>query len=171
MNEIIYTCAIKTPLGQMFAAASSNDEKKLKNANLCGLWFIDQKHFPKNINKWIENKNLHVFDKHKKWIECYFNREKNLPYIPIKITGSEFQQKVWKLLLEIPYGKTITYGELAEKITGKKAAFLARAVGGAVGRNPISLIIPCHRVIGAGGKITGYAGGLYRKEFLLKLET
>ena len=107
-----------------------------------------------------------VLEETKVWLRKYFqgNTPQKLP--PVKLEGTEFQKRVWELLLEIPYGNTITYGELAEKLGCKSA----QAVGGAVGRNPVSILIPCHRVLGANGKLTGYAGGIERKEALLQLE-
>ena len=105
------------------------------------------------------------------WLDGYFaGREEEIP-IPLNPAGTAFQQRIWKRLLEIPYGRVITYGDIAremEKETGKRMS--AQAVGGAVGSNPISIMIPCHRVIGAGGKLTGYAGGVEKKNWLLRHE-
>lgn len=89
---------------------------------------------------------------------------------PLAPKGSAFRRQVWELLLAIPYGETRTYGDLAKDLSGEKTGMSAQAVGGAVGHNPISIIIPCHRVLGSGGQLTGYAGGLDKKEYLLKLE-
>ena len=103
----------------------------------------------------------------KVWLSLYF--EGKIPDFlpPLNPKGTEFQKQVWEALLQIPYGETNTYGALAKKLGCKSA----QAVGGAVGRNPISVLIPCHRVVGAGGKLTGYAGGVEKKEFLLQLES
>ena len=115
------------------------------------------------------------FNKNKKWLDKYFNGEK--PQISdldinLEYTGSEFAQNVWKLLCDIPYGKVVTYGELAKKVARKmnKSKMSAQAVGGAVGHNPIGIIVPCHRVVGANGSLTGYAGGIDKKIKLLELE-
>ena len=101
------------------------------------------------------------------WLDAYFEGSKEAPDFDLLFLGTDFQKRVWQLLLEIPYGETITYGELAQKAGTPKAA---RAVGVAVGDNPFSIIVPCHRVIGANGKLVGYAGGLHLKKFLLELD-
>ena len=111
-----------------------------------------------------------MFARTKRWLDAYFAGMRPEPLPPLAPKGSPFRQKVWRALLQIPYGETVTYGEIAEQISGGKAGMSAQAVGGAVGHNPISIIIPCHRVLGSGGKLTGYAGGLEKKEYLLKLE-
>ena len=133
---------------------------------LDGLWFDEAKYFAENIKSGWEEKELPVFAQTKEWLSIYFSgREpKDVPRLHLK--GTPFQMEVWKILLKIPYGKTISYGELAYKI----ARMSAQAVGGALGRNKISIIVPCHRVIGADGRLTGYGGGLDRKRWLLNLE-
>ena len=158
----IYTFITGTPIGKIQAAAS--------NKALIGLWFIGQKYFPCGTEAWISDPDYPVFVSLKAWLEDYFAKKKPKIKIPLSPQGSEFQQAVWKLLLEIPSGKTSTYGAIAAKLasTGKKAS--AQAVGGAVGHNPISLLIPCHRVLGSDGSLTGYAGGLDKKPALLELE-
>ena len=137
---------------------------------LCGLWFIDQKYFPAVSNNWIAKNSHPVFISLDSWFKEYFDGKKPKIKIPLSLTGSEFRQAVWKLLLKIPYGKTTTYGEIAAQLIsdGKKAS--GQAVGGAVGHNPISILVPCHRVLGADGSLTGYAGGLERKQALLEQE-
>ena len=137
---------------------------------LAGLWFIGQKYFPTNTETWLYKPDYSVFATLKDWLEAYFSGKKPEMTIPLAPDGTEFQQAVWKLLREIPYGKTTTYGAIAKRLSssGKRAA--AQAVGGAVGHNPISLLIPCHRVLGADGSLTGYAGGLEKKRALLELE-
>ena len=107
-----------------------------------------------------------VLEETKAWLDRYFRAEVPERFPPMKPVGTDFQLRVWEALLKIPYGKTMTYGALAEKLGCKSA----QAVGGAVGRNPISVLIPCHRVVGANGSLTGYAGGVEKKETLLKLE-
>ena len=128
-----------------------------------GLYFDNQKYLPENLEKLEINNNSPIIKQVKLWLEEYFNGKKpNLENLPIKLIGSEFKMLVWSVLKTIPYGKTITYGEIAKTLAKKtnKEKISARAVGNAVGHNPISIIIPCHRVIGANGKITGYAGGI-----------
>ena len=164
----MYTFIAETPLGKMRAAA---DENALK-----GLWFIGQKYFPAEADTWIPEPDYHVFVTLRAWLKDYFARKNPKAAMPLSPEGTEFQQAVWKLLLKIPCGKTCTYGEIAAKLaaSGKKNQQgpypAAQAVGGAVGHNPISLIIPCHRVLGANGNLTGYAGGLEKKRALLELE-
>ena len=158
-----YTFTIETPLGKIQAAASDNA--------LQGLWFTGQKYFPFGVDAWQTEPDYPVFTALKTWLEDYFARKKPRIQIPLSPEGTVFQKAVWELLLAIPYGKTTTYGAIAGQLTaaGRKAS--AQAVGGAVGHNPISLLIPCHRVLGADGSLTGYAGGLERKQALLELES
>ena len=161
-EEKIYAVILDTPLGKIQAAARDNA--------LTGLWFIGQKYFPSNAGSW-ENKPDHpVFTSLKIWLKDYFaHKNPKIPF-PLKPEGTDFQQAVWKLLLKIPYGKTSTYGTIAAKLASAEKKASAQAVGGAVGHNPISLLIPCHRVLGADGSLTGYAGGLDKKQALLELE-
>ncbi len=137
---------------------------------ITGIWFENQKNF---INTFPEKEtNLPIFDETKKWLDIYFTG-KNPNFMPnIILNGSEFRLKVWNILKQIPYGKITTYGEIAKKIAEEKSIkkMSAQAVGSAIGHNPVSIIIPCHRVIGNNGKLTGYAGGIERKYELLKLE-
>ncbi len=143
--------------------------------HIMGVWLAGQKYF---LNSCIEQKiyfkdNLSVFNKTKRWLDCYFKGQKPpVLEVPLSPQGSFFQQKVWQILLCIPYGKTITYGEIAKKISVQlnMEKMSPQAVGGAVGHNPISIIIPCHRVVGKNDFLTGYAGGLNVKSQLLKLE-
>ena len=142
--------------------------------NLVGLWLEGQKYYGGTIAGIMAKKdNLAVFDATKKWLDKYFNGGNpaicQLPLAPI---GGKFRQDVWKILCEIPYGEVTTYGDIAKKMAVKMnlSSMSAQAVGGAVGHNPISIIIPCHRVIGAKGSLTGYAGGIFVKSTLLKLE-
>lgn len=157
-----YTYKYNSPLGKIILASDGE--------NLIGLWFDKQKYFPTYI-KDSEEKSLPIFKQTKKWLDIYFSGKspKFIPHISIE-GASPFRKKVWEILLTIPFGKTISYGEIAKQIkrTGTKVS--AQAVGGAVGHNPISIIIPCHRVIGSNGNLTGYAGGLDKKLALLKLE-
>lgn len=147
----------------------SSDEEALT-----GLWIVDQKYFAKTLGNDYEKKgDLKVFEDTEKWLNRYFSGERPSPSeLKLNPRGSEFQKAVWNILLKIPYGKVITYGEIAEdmaKIRNKKK-MAARAVGGAVGHNPISIIIPCHRVVGKGKKLTGYASGIENKIKLLEFE-
>ncbi len=142
--------------------------------NLVGVWNEGQKYHGAAISaEMIEKDDMPVFDAAKKWLDRYFAGKKpaasQLPLAPI---GSEFRKSVWTILCEIPYGEIITYGEIARKMAAKmnKETMSSQAVGGAVGHNPISIIIPCHRVVGANGSLTGYAGGLKTKVKLLELE-
>ncbi len=140
--------------------------------SLTGAWFQGQKYYP-------EFRGEHMFmhgpyhDDVFSWLDYYFLGKNPLPsLLKLSMSGSSFQMAVWNELLRIPYGSTVTYGELAERIARHmgKNSMSAQAIGGAVGRNRISVIVPCHRVIGADGALTGYAGGLSRKEWLLKHE-
>jgi len=157
-----FTFVAETPLGKIQAAARGNA--------LTGFWFIGQKYFPTKTEAWSSTPDHPVFVSLKSWLEDYFAKKKPKIKIPLTPAGTDFQQAVWKLLLEIPYGKTSTYGAIASHLAaaGKKAS--AQAVGGAVGHNPISLLIPCHRVLGSDGSLTGYAGGIEKKRALLELE-
>jgi methylated-DNA-[protein]-cysteine S-methyltransferase len=156
------TFITETPLGRIQAAARGNA--------LTGLWFIGQKYFPVDAKIWNSEPDYPVFASLKSWLDDYFAGKKPKAKIPLAPDGTDFQQAVWKLLLEIPYGKTSTYGAVASRLAaaGRKAS--AQAVGGAVGHNPVSLLIPCHRVLGSGGSLTGYAGGIDKKRALLELE-
>ncbi len=137
--------------------------------NLIGLWFVGQKFYCAQFcDNAEENHELKVFQDTKLWLDRYFlGKKPSISELPLAPIGNDFMQKVWALLREIPYGEVKTYGEIARQM-GKKMS--AQAVGGAVGHNPISIIIPCHRVVGANGKLTGYAGGLDIKRKLLQLE-
>lgn len=148
----------ESPMGGISLAGEDNA--------LTGLWFDGQEHFGSTLDQRVEEQWLPVFADACRWLDTYF--EGRIPgFTPkLDLRGTPFRQKVWRALLDIPYGETISYGELARRL----ACPSARAVGGAVGRNPISLIVPCHRVVGAGGTLTGYAGGLVRKQGLLHLE-
>jgi methylated-DNA-[protein]-cysteine S-methyltransferase len=159
-----YTCIIETPLGRARAAA--------ENGALTGLWFVGQKHFPADIDGWTESPDYPVLKELQVWLGSYFAGANRQPELHLDPQGTPFQNAVWDRLLKIPRGQVATYGEIARDIADKKgsASSFARAVGGAVGRNPISILIPCHRVIGSDGSLTGYAGGLDRKKELLRRE-
>lgn len=139
---------------------------------LTGLWFDGQKYFALYLDKEHEEKDLPVFEKVKKWLDIYFSGKEPEFQLPLKFTGSSFQNEVWEILYTIPYGKTMTYGEIAKELATRRgiSRMSAQAVGGAVGKNEISIIVPCHRVVGSNGSLTGYAGGIDKKIELLKLE-
>lgn len=163
---MIYTSTYTTPIGDVLLASKNNE--------LIGLWFEGQKYYLNSINEEMQVKNEEeILKKTKNWLDRYFKGEKpSIKEIKINPNGSDFRKEVWKILCKIPYGQTITYKEIAEKLAKERGlkSMSAQAVGGAVGHNPISIIIPCHRVVGSDGKLTGYAGGLDKKEYLLKLE-
>ncbi len=160
-----YICHYNSPLGGITLA---ND-----GASLIGLWFDGQKHFANGLHQQYEEcDEMPVFEETKRWLDVYFSGKEPdfTPAIVLKTSG--FRRRVWEILRTIPYGQTITYGDIARVIAREKGlkTMSAQAVGGAVGHNPISLIIPCHRVVGANGSLTGYAGGMDRKEWLLRME-
>ena len=142
--------------------------------NLVGLWTEGQKYHGDTIPEaMIENNDMPIFVPAKKWLDRYFAGEKpDIAELPLTPIGGEFRQSVWKILCEIPYGKVITYGDIAKKMAVKmgKESMSSQAVGGAVGHNPISIIIPCHRVVGSNGSLTGFSGGVQMKVKLLELE-
>ena len=141
---------------------------------LIGAWIEGQKYFAATLQEEPEtDPHDPVLGRAADWLDDYFAGKKPaVSDLPLQPRGSAFRQEVWKLLCEIPYGETVTYGDLADKIAAARGVkrFSAQAVGGAVGHNPISIIIPCHRVVGANGSLTGYAGGIARKVALLKHE-
>ena len=153
-----------SPLGGITAASDGQV--------LTGLWFDGQKHFAKGLSSLREEARLPVFALTDRWLDEYFNGKEPRSAPPLYIHASPFRRAVWEVLLTIPYGHTATYGEVAAAVAERTglARVSPRAVGGAVGHNPVSLIIPCHRVVGSRGALTGYAGGLERKRRLLALE-
>lgn len=140
--------------------------------NIIGLWIKGQKYFESTLDNPVQGTELPIFDKAKEWLDDYFDGNNPPMKLPLLPKGSGFRKSVWEILMTIPYGETITYGEIAKRLEKKSAGkqVCAQAVGGAVGHNPISIIIPCHRVVGSNGSLTGYAGGLDKKISLLKLE-
>lgn len=163
---MFYSAQYSSPLGAITLASDGT--------HLNGLWFKDQKYFGGTVTQPMEeNKNLPVFHMITNWLNRYFAGENpSASSLPLTPNGSEFRKEVWQILLEIPYGEVITYGQISEKIAARKNLphMSPQAVGGAVGHNPISIIIPCHRVVGSNGKLTGYAGGTDKKLWLLNHE-
>jgi methylated-DNA-[protein]-cysteine S-methyltransferase len=156
----IVQSSIDSPLGRIILAA--NGER------LAGLWFVDQRHLP-DLPRWPEQADQPVLQRAGDQLGEYFAGRRKEFALPLDLScGSAFQQSVWRALLAIPFGATTSYGTISVTI-GKPSA--VRAVGGAIGRNPLGIIVPCHRVIGANGALTGYAGGLERKTALLKIES
>lgn len=139
---------------------------------LTGLWFAGQKRGGGRADGECEERESPVFVRVKKWLDVYFSGREPEFKVPVRLEGTEFQCEVWRLLAEIPYGETATYGALAAAVAKRRglARISAQAAGGAVGRNPVAILVPCHRVIGADGSLVGYAGGLDKKLALLQLE-
>ena len=155
-----YTHAYASPLGAITLASDGEA--------LTGLWFEGQKYYAATLEKTHAEKALPVFTQAERWLDLYFAGERPDFMPPLRLKGTAFRRAVWELLLAVPYGQTVSYGELARRLGLPKAS--ARAVGGALGHNPVSLIVPCHRVVGADGSLSGYAGGVDRKRRLLTLE-
>lgn len=160
----IFVCKYGSPFGKITIAGNEK--------GLTGLWFAGQKYFGAGLPKDCTEKELPVFEKTKQWLDIYFHGTCPDFMLPLQFLASPFRQKVWKILLTIPYGQTMTYGEIAAVIAKEEQRFCmsAQAVGNAVGHNPISIIVPCHRVVGTNGSLTGYAGGIDKKKKLLELE-
>lgn len=159
-----YTNYYKSPMGNILLAAD--------DIGLIGLWFVGQKYFAHCLDKHCEERELPLLVTVKKWLDIYFSGKEPDFTVPLHFIGTDFQKEVWEILCSIPYGHTITYGEIAKKLAKKRNIphMSAQAVGSAVGHNKISIIVPCHRVIGANGSMTGYAGGIEKKLYLLSLE-
>lgn len=158
----ILTQSYNSPLGPMILAAS--------DMGLCGVWFEGQRHGPSDecLRSWTSVTAHPLLQEASAQLQAYFKRDLSHFDLPLDLSaGTPFQQSVWQALLGVPSGRSQSYGELALRLNNPKAV---RAVGAAVGRNPISIIVPCHRILGGGGQLTGYAGGLWRKQALLQLE-
>lgn len=175
----MYRCYIQSPLGRLLLEADQE--------GLTGLWFEKEKQPEGWTAQELEKEEcaegqrdrqentdgiLPAVERTRQWLTVYFSGQEPDFMPPLHVTGTPFQLSVWEILKKIPYGKTTTYGEIAKEIAAQRGLprMSAQAVGGAVGHNKISILIPCHRVVGAGGNLTGYAGGLDRKEKLLALE-
>ena len=162
----MYYCTYESKIGLLYLISDGE--------SLIGCYLEGQKYFPNNIDNYYMNEELSILVKSKVWLEKYFNGEKpSIDEIPLNYIGTEFRKTVWEVLKEISYGKLVTYKHIAEKIAKAKGikTMSAQAVGGAVGHNPLLIFIPCHRVIGVDGSLTGYAAGLDNKRFLLNLES
>lgn len=146
-----------SPLGGITVSSDGSE--------ILGLWFDGQKYFGDTLPKEYEEKDLPIFEEAKRWLDIYFSGEAPDFTPPLKIDTTPFRKAVWEIMLTIPFGQTMTYGGIADRIAKQKgiAKMSAQAVGGAVGHNAISLIIPCHRVVGSNGSLTGYAGGIEKK--------
>ena len=158
-----YTSTYASPLGQILLNTT--------NAKLTGLWFAEQKYFGSTLGMKSVIENRPIFLQVKAWLDVYFRGEIPREMPPLEFQGTAFQKLVWQELCAIPYGQTDTYAQITKRVSqhlGRRTS--PRAVGSAIARNPISILVPCHRVIGTNGRLTGYAGGLERKIYLLKLE-
>ena len=159
----MFTTTLPSPLGPLTLASDG--------AAITGLWLAGQKDFASTLDIHASPApDLPVFGQAAAWLTAYFTGAPLPAMPPLAPSGSPFRQAVWALLREIPYGATTTYGALTQALRARGIAAAPQAVGGAVGHNPISILIPCHRVVGADGSLTGYAGGVEKKRFLLELE-
>lgn len=161
---MLYVCNYDSPIGSITMASNGYA--------LVGLWFDVQKQFAVDFCEVEWTKDLPIFEQTKQWLDSYFSGE-NPTFTPLTemVDESAFRQRVWKIVCDIPFGQTLTYGQIAKQIeteTGKRVS--AQAVGGALANNRVLLVIPCHRVVGVSGSLTGYAGGLDKKEWLLAME-
>jgi len=167
MTDPIVISYYNAPVGRLLLAAQEDA--------LTGLWMEGQKYYPHDLARTGMQDDTHTtLLRAKDWLARYFAGEQpDISDLKMAPAGTEFQKQVWRILCRIPYGQVITYGAIAKELAAKKglASMSAQAIGGAVGRNPISILIPCHRVVGADGSLTGYAGGMERKQYLLTLES
>lgn len=161
---MIYRSVYSSPLGDMLIAC---DDKCLT-----GLWFFGAKYFAHGLPDNAVSGKTPITDKVCRWLDAYFAGEDPGMIPPVRLNGTDFQKAVWEELCKIPYGQTVTYGSIAEKIARQRGSgkLSAQAVGNAVGQNRISVIVPCHRVVGDDGSLCGYAGGILKKAELLRLE-
>lgn len=159
-----YTYKYQSPLGGITLASDGY--------SLTGLWFDGQKYFAATLSAGHQERKLTIFEQTKEWLDSYFKGNPPCVALPIHLDDTPFRLAVWNLLREIPYGEVVTYKDLAKEIARQRGlpSMSTQAIGGAVGHNPISIIIPCHRVIGSDGSLTGYAGGIDKKKSLLKIE-
>lgn len=155
-----YTATYQSPLGEMLIISTADA--------LVGLHFLGQKYFPRVDARWKEDASIAPIRATIQQLDEYFAGRRNRFDVPLGPYGTSYQHAIWNVISTVPYGETITYGELARRAGHPRDA---RAAGAATGQNPIGIIVPCHRIIGANGKLTGYAGGLDKKRALLALET
>ena len=158
-----YTAAYQSSVGDVLLAADET--------GLTGLWFEGEKFYALSLDPEHEERETPIFAITRRWLDIYFSGHEPDFMPPVHMIGSEFRRCVWELLLQIPYGTTVTYGDLARQVARRRGLrrMSAQAVGGAVGHNEISIIVPCHRVVGTNGSLTGYAGGVDKKRILLEL--
>ena len=163
-DNMHYISHYQSPIGDILLAADET--------GLTGLWFEGQKYFARCLDKNREEKEVPVLEAAKRWLDLYFSGQEPDFSVPLHFIGTDFQKQVWEILCTIPYGRTTTYGDIAKCFAAKKGLphMSAQAIGGAVGHNEISIIVPCHRVVGSDGSLTGYAGGVDKKRALLTLE-
>ena len=165
-NTTVYASRYESPVGTLLLAE--------RNGKLVGVWIEGQKYFCETLSgQTPEFADTPILLQTKQWFDRYFNGERpQISELSLAPEGSDFRKAVWQILCEIPYGKTVSYGEIARQMAKHLGLnrMSAQAVGGAVGHNPISIIIPCHRVVGTNGSLTGYAGGISKKRQLLALE-
>ncbi|MCD8110890.1 MAG: methylated-DNA--[protein]-cysteine S-methyltransferase [Clostridiales bacterium] len=159
-----YVSHFESPMGGILLAS---DE-----VGLTGLWFERQKYFAFHMDEETMEEETAFSEQAKRWLTVYFSGKEPDFAVPVHLQGTDFQMEVWKILSSIPYGQIMTYGEIAKKIAAQRnlPRMSAQAVGGAVGHNPVSIMVPCHRVVGSDGSLTGYAGGIEKKIRLLTLE-
>ncbi|MGP1419319.1 MAG: methylated-DNA--[protein]-cysteine S-methyltransferase [Sphaerochaetaceae bacterium] len=162
MVQFINRC--ESPIGGLLIA--SNGEA------ITGLWFEGQKYFADTLEREHEEADIQIFRQTREWLGAYFAGINPGAVPPVTLEGSLFRMTVWGILMGIPYGSAITYKEIGARVASKLGLghMSAQAVGGAVGHNPVSIMVPCHRVLGSDGRLTGYAGGLDKKAYLLRLE-
>ncbi len=158
-DTIQYMMEYDSPVGKILLAAD--------DTGITGLWFAGQKYYADNMSSVYRREKTEILELAEAWLDIYFTGAEPDFTVPLHLMGTPFQLAVWECLRTVPYGETVTYGDIARSM----GVGSARAVGGAVGRNPVSVLVPCHRVIGANGALTGYAGGLERKRALLELES
>ncbi len=161
---IQYIKHYQSPLGEILLAADKT--------GITGLWFTGQKYYGRNLDLEHRERDLPVFERAGQWLDIYFSGREPDITVPLHLMGTAFQKEVWEILRTIPYGETMTYGDIARRVAAERGLehMSPQAVGGAAGRNPISILVPCHRMVGMDGSLTGYAGGLEKKVKLLTLE-